>query len=119
MTDAAADEFVREWIDAWNARDLERVLSHWAEDCEFTSPLVVKLTGEPSGTVRGKAALRAYWTRGLEANPTLRFTLERTFVGHDSVVIGYRNHRNQVCAELIRIGPDGRAVSGIAHYRDA
>jgi hypothetical protein len=118
MTDADADTFVREWIAAWNARDLERVLAHWADDCEFTSPLVVKLTGDASGTVRGKAALRAYWKRGLEANPELRFDHERTWVGHDSVVIGYRNHRGQTCAETIRLGPDGRAIAGFAHYRD-
>jgi hypothetical protein len=118
MTDAAADEFAREWIDAWNAHDLDRVLRHWADDCVFTSPLVVKLTGDPSATVRGKAALRSYWERGLAANPSLHFTHERTFVGHDSIVIGYRNHRNQACAELLRLGSDGRAVSGSAHYRD-
>jgi ketosteroid isomerase-like protein len=119
MTDAAADEFVREWIDAWNARDLERVLAHWADDCVFTSPFVVQWTGDPSGTVRGKAALRAYWKRGLELNQNLRFTLERTLVGHDSVVISYRNHRGQHCAEVIRLGADGKAVAGLAHYRDA
>ncbi len=117
MTDAAADEFVREWIDAWNARDLERVLAHWADDCEFTSPFAAKLTGD--ATVRGKAALRAYWKRGLELNQNLKFTLERTFVGHDSVVISYRNHRGQHCAEVIRLGSDGKAVAGWAHYRDA
>lgn len=119
MTTEHADEFVREWIDAWNARDLERVLAHWADDCVFTSPLVVKVTGDPSGTVRGKAALRDYWRRGLALNPDLHFALERTFVGHDSVVIGYRNHRGQLCAEMIRLGSDGKAVYGCAHYRDA
>ncbi len=119
MTTDEADAFVREWIDAWNARDLERVLSHWADDCVFTSPLVVKVTGEASGTVRGKAALREYWRRAMEVNPGLHFTLERTYVGHDSVVIGYRNHRGQACAEMVRLGADGRAVAGMAHYRDA
>jgi ketosteroid isomerase-like protein len=117
MTEAAADEFVREWIDAWNARDLERVLSHWADDCEFTSPFVVKFTGDPSGTVRGKAALREYWGRALAANTSLRFVLERVYVGHDGVVIGYTNNRGQHCAEMIRLGSDGRAVYGCAHYR--
>jgi ketosteroid isomerase-like protein len=117
MTEARADELVREWIDAWNARDLERVLAHWSDQCVFSSPLVVKVTGDPSGTVHGKAALRAYWQRAMEANPTLHFTLERVFVGHDSVVIGYRNHRGQSCAEWIRVGADGQAIAGAAHYR--
>ena len=117
MTEAFADEFVREWIDAWNARDLERVLSHWADDCVFTSPMAVKFTGDASGTVHGKAALRDYWSRALAASGALRFELDRVYVGHDSLVIGYRNHRGQHCAEMIRFGSDGRAVGGSAHYR--
>jgi len=28
----------REWIDAWNSRDLNRVLALYTADCEMTSP---------------------------------------------------------------------------------
>jgi hypothetical protein len=66
--------------------------------------------------VRGKAALRAYWTVGLAKNPDLRFTLDTFHLGHDSVVIAYRNHRGQRCAEMLRLGDDGHAVAGVAHY---
>src|SRR5262249_31791035 len=119
LTQEQANEFVHEWIAAWNAKDLERILSHWADDCVFTSPLVTRLLGDASGTVRGKEALRAYWSRGLAASPNLRFELQTIFLGHDSVVIGYENHRGQTCAECIRLGADGRAVAGIAHYHGA
>jgi ketosteroid isomerase-like protein len=111
-----AEAFVKEWIDAWNSRDLERILHHWDDDCVFSSPLVARLFDEPSGRVRGKAALRAYWTVGLEKNPDLRFELDAVHVGADSVVIAYRNHRGQRCAEMLRLGAHGRAVEGHAHY---
>ena len=116
LTPTAAEAFVKEWIDAWNSHDLERILAHWSDDCEFTSPLVARLMDDPSGKVRGKAALRAYWTVGLAKNPDLRFTLDTFHLGHDSVVIAYRNHRGQRCAEMIRLGADGHAVAGVAHY---
>src|SRR5437016_11418335 len=45
--------FAKGWIQAWNQRDLEAVLSHYTEDIEFQSPLVIKLLSETSGTVRG------------------------------------------------------------------
>ena len=119
LTKERADAFAHEWVDAWNARDLERVLSHWADDCVFTSPLVAVLMRDPSGTVRGKAALRAYWERGLAASPGLHFDLHTVFLGHASVVLGYRNHRGQSCAEEIELRDDGLAVRGVAHYTSA
>lgn len=117
LTPARAAAFVDEWIAAWNAHDLERILAHWGEDCEFRSPIAARLLGT-DGVVRGKPALRAYWARGLAANPTLHFRLERVLVGVDSLVIDYRNHRGQRCGEWLRLDDDGHAVAGAAHYAD-
>ena len=111
---ARARDFADEWIAAWNSHDLDRILAHWVDACVFTSPIAARLVG--TGTVRGKEALRAYWQRGLEANPGLHFTMTTLFVGHDSVVIGYTNHRGQACAEMLRLDADGHAVEGVAHY---
>ncbi|MGX1108250.1 hypothetical protein AB7M47_006633 [Bradyrhizobium elkanii] len=47
----------RDWVAAWNARDLERVLSMYAEDAEMTSDRIPPLGFGASGTVRGKASL--------------------------------------------------------------
>ena len=116
MTNDAANAFAHEWVSAWNAHDLERILSHWADDCVFVSARVTQIMGDPSGTVRGKAALRAYWKRGLEVLPDLHFELHTIFVGFDSVVLGYRNQRGQECAEMVRLGPNGLAIEGAAHY---
>jgi ketosteroid isomerase-like protein len=115
LTDDQALRFAHEWYEAWNANDLERVLSHWAEDAEFSSPWVPVLAGEPSGTVRGKDALRRYWRRAVDP-PSVRFEPRLLLVGHDSVVLSYRNDRGQECAETIVIGDDGLAHRGFAHY---
>ena len=42
---AAADlqKLATEWISAWNARDLERVLKLYTDDAEMTSPYIVTL----------------------------------------------------------------------------
>ncbi|MBK9035093.1 MAG: nuclear transport factor 2 family protein [Myxococcales bacterium] len=114
LTEAAAAGFVDEWIAAWNAHDLERILAHWVDDCVFTSPLAARLLGDP--TVRGKAALRAYWQQGLAASPGLRFDLDRVLVGADSLVIAYRNHRGQHVGEWLRLDAALHATEGAAHY---
>ena len=45
MTEAEAQDFAQEWIAAWNSHDLDRILSHYAEDVEVTSPLVEMIMG--------------------------------------------------------------------------
>ena len=37
-----SDAFAREWVQVWNRRDLESLLSCYAEDVEFRSPLAAK-----------------------------------------------------------------------------
>ena len=32
--------FAEEWITAWNTHDLDRILSHYAEDIVFRSPVI-------------------------------------------------------------------------------
>ena len=66
--------FVQSWIAAWNARDLDAVLSHYSDPIQFTSPKAAQIFGKP--VIEGKSELRAYWSRGLEAYPDLQFTLD-------------------------------------------
>lgn len=115
LTSAEATTFAHEWVAAWNSRDLDRILAHWADDCVFSSPWVAKLMAEPSGRVRGKPALREYWGRALALVPNLRFELDAVLVGADSLVIRFRNDRGIACAEWLRIGSDGLAIEGAAH----
>ena len=65
--------FAANWIANWNARDLDAILAHFAEDARFISPLAAELTGSP--IIEGKASLRAYWSKALEASSELHFTL--------------------------------------------
>ena len=53
----------RDWVDAWNARDLERVLLLYAEDTEMTSDRIPEMGFDPSGTVRGKATCAPFGAR--------------------------------------------------------
>ena len=88
MTESEAMSFAREWVSAWNSRDLERILSHYSEDVELTSPMVQRLLGDGQHSVRGKDDLRAYFRRGLDTLPDLTFTLWGAYAGVHSVVAG-------------------------------
>lgn len=110
-----AEAFAADWIAAWNAHDLERILGHYADDFEMRSPLIVQRVGEPSGRLRGKAAIRAYWGPAL-AEGKLHFTLEEVLVGVDALTILYRRHDGRRVAEIIEFDAARHAVRAAAHY---
>ena len=114
-----ANTFAQDWIEAWNSHDLERVLSHYTDDFEMASPLIVQRMREPSGRLKGKTAVRPYWAQGLAADPPLRFELLQVLTGVDSIALYYRNARGQYCAETLTFNLDGKVVRGCAHYAAA
>lgn len=85
-----AHDFAQDWIAAWNSHDIERILAHYAPDVTLISPVAQRLL-QGDGAVRGIAALRSYFTRGLEAYPQLRFELLDIFHGLETVVLHYKN----------------------------
>ena len=115
MERSFAERFAADWIAAWNAHDLERVLEHYADDFEMSSPVIVQIAGEPSGMLKGKAAVGAYWHKALQLIPDLHFELYEVLAGVDSVVLYYRGARGPA-AEVFHFGPDGRVIRAFAHY---
>jgi ketosteroid isomerase-like protein len=75
MTSDEAHAQAVQWAEAWNKRDIEQVLDHFHDDVEFTSPTSAAVMGVP--TMKGKAALREYWTTALSRISSLRFRLDR------------------------------------------
>lgn len=110
-----ADRFAVEWVEAWNNHDLERILSHYADDIELTSPYVARFTGEAHCRLQGKAALAAYWAEALRCLPDLRFELVQSLVGVDSIVLYYRGVHG-MAAEVFFFGADGKVSKTVAHY---
>ena len=73
MNTIQADKFADSWVRAWNAHDLETVLSHFSDDVIFASPVAAQLMVQSDGVVVGKPALRDYWEEGIRAIPDLHF----------------------------------------------
>ncbi|MDH4095565.1 MAG: nuclear transport factor 2 family protein [Betaproteobacteria bacterium] len=117
MAPGFAERFAREWVAAWNAHDLERILSHYEDDFEMSSPVIAKLVGEASGTLRGKPAIRAYWAKALAAAPDMRFELVRALAGINSVTVYYNGHRGHA-AEVFHFAASGKVTKAFAHYAE-
>lgn len=111
-----AEEFAKEWIGAWNSRKLEAILSHYAGDVQFTSPFIVRLMNEPSGTIKSKDKLKPYFEKGLQAYPDLHFDLKEVLEGVDSVTLYYRSVKNLMSAEVMFFNDQGKITRVVAHY---
>jgi hypothetical protein len=111
-----ANEFAKEWIAAWNSHDLDRILSHYVDDFEMSSPLIVERKRDPSGVLRGKSAIRDYWGIGLAANPPLQFELIDVHVRVNTIGILYRSVGRRRVIEVLTFNKDKEVIRGNGLY---
>jgi hypothetical protein len=111
-----AQAFAEDWIESWNTHDMERILSHYTDDFEMSSPLIVERLGLPEGKLRGKRVVCEYWLPSLSINPPLQFELMEVFVGIESITLYYNNIGRRLVAETLFINSWGKATCGIAQW---
>ncbi len=113
-----SEQFAEEWIHNWCTRDVEAIVSHFAEDARFVSPVAAKRTG--NALVVGRDALRSYWAV-VHTFRTFAFALERTVWDEErrELVIVYTREvdgrRDRAC-ELLRFDESGMVLEGEAMY---
>lgn len=116
MTKDEAQNLAGHWIAAWNAHDLDLIMTHYDEAVELISPVAAQLLQTPDGKVVGKTNLRAYFQRGLEAYPELHFDLVDVLCGLNSVVLYYTNQKGTHTAEFMELSTAGKVTRVIANY---
>jgi hypothetical protein len=111
--------FAAEWIANWNRRDIEAVLTHFADDAQFTSPLASKFVGRT--VLRNKDELRAYWRTGLTHVSALEFTLDHASWDERrrELIVVYQanlNGETKRACEIMQFDASGRQIRGEAFY---
>jgi hypothetical protein len=110
-----SEHFAADWIDSWNSHNLDRILSHYTDDFEMSSPIITKVTGEASGTLKGKEKIGAYWAKALELFPSLHFELITQLIGVNSITLYYKGVSG-LSAEVFHFNQDGKVTKAYAHY---
>jgi len=112
--------FAEEWIAAWNAHDLPRILSHYSEDLQFESPFISRVLGAGATAVPnrlvGKEAVAGYWGQALARYPDLRFELRTVLAGAHSLCLLYQSVQNLSAAEFFWFDEQGLVCRAAAHY---
>jgi hypothetical protein len=82
----------------------------------MTSPVIVQIVGEPTGTLQGKAQIGAYWKKALEIIPDVHFELINVLVGMESIVIYFKGARGRIAAEVFEFNSEGKVNRSFANY---
>jgi hypothetical protein len=116
IDDTFARRLAEDWVAAWNAHDLELIFGHYVEDFEMRSPLIAERGFSPDGVLRGKSAIRPYWTAGLQATPPIRFELLGVYAGVASISIHYKSVGRRYVIETLELDAERRVIRGSACY---
>lgn len=103
MNRELAEHFTKNWLDAWNAHDLPRILSHYTDDFEMSSPVIIQVTGNPEGRLQGKQAVGDCY-------------IDNHRIGVNSVVIHYVGATGKRVAEVFHFNEAGLVFRAQAHY---
>lgn len=115
---AFAESFAEEWAASWNTHDLPRVLSHYTEDFQMTSPFIARIAGNPEGALHGKPAVGEYWAKALSKFADLHFAVHDVLYCADSVCIYYDSVLGLRAVEWLKFNSDRMVVAASGSYND-
>jgi hypothetical protein len=101
--------------DAWNRRDLEAIMAHYAEDVALSSPAVVTRMGRTDGWLRGQVKVREYFEIGLR-NPDLHFELLDVLFGVNTICMIFRRETGVTVSDIFELDDQDRVIRLLACY---
>jgi hypothetical protein len=108
--------FAASWYAAWNAHDLDAIMSHYDAGIQHSSPFIKKYNGTDDVALVGIAAVRDYFGRALVRNPTLRFDPLHVTTGLESCILVYRRMSGDLAAEIFFLNDAGKITRSVSHY---
>jgi len=114
-TEEAAWVLALGWCDAWNRRDIDAIMAHYADNVEFNSPTIVHRWGNADGWIRGKVRLRANFEVGVKA-PNLWFDLIDVLLGVGVICIIYRRETGTLVSDIVELNAEGLGSRVLSCY---
>lgn len=107
------------WFEAFNAKDLEKLLDLYDEDAQHYSPKLKIRQPETKGLIEGKEALRSWWQEAFERLPSLHYKVTSLTANSDCVFMEYirqvDNEEDMAVAEVLEIKEDKIIFSRVYH----
>jgi hypothetical protein len=116
LTPFFAQRFADSWYPAWNGREIDKIMAHYAPHVEHSSPYLQRYSFTDARSILGRDSLRTFYERVLENNAFMRLEPQHVAVGCDSVALVYRGISNDLTAEVFFFDSAGKVVRSAANY---
>ena len=107
------------WFEAFNAHNLEKLLSLYDDEAEHFSPKLKIRQPETNGLVSGKDALRTWWQDAFDRLPSLHYKVTSLTSNTDRVFMEYirsvKNEDIMLVAEVLEI-KEGRIMASRVYH---
>ena len=107
------------WFEAFNAHNLEKLLSLYDEDAQHYSPKLKIRLPETKGLVTGKDVLRSWWKDSFDRLPSLHYKVTSLTSNSDRVFMEYirtvDNEEEMLVAEILEVR-DGKIIASRVYH---
>jgi len=119
MTALELNEVAQRWFEAFNKKELERLLALYHDEAEHFSPKLKVRHPETNGLIKGKTALRAWWRDAFDRLPTLNYRYTTLTANESRVFMEYvrtvENEEEMLVAEVLEISNGLIVASRVYH----
>lgn len=107
------------WFEAFNAHNLEKLLSLYDDEAQHYSPKLKIRLPETKGLVTGKDALSSWWKDSFDRLPTLHYKVTSLTANSERVFMEYirtvDNEEEMLVAEILEI-KDGKIIASRVYH---
>lgn len=107
------------WFEAFNEKNLEKLLALYDEEAEHYSPKLKIRLPETEGLIKGKEAMQNWWQEAFDKLPTLQYKVTSLTANTDRVFMEYvrqvENEPDLLVAEVLEIKEEKIIYSRVYH----
>ena len=112
---------IKQWINAWNSKDIDTILSLYSDNIEFSSPKIKKLLSDyKSNTINNKNDLKIYFSIGLKKFPNLKFEPVDFVIKDNIIILEYIAYLNDLIKwsvlEKFELDENGKVMKSSVYY---
>jgi ketosteroid isomerase-like protein len=119
MTPEILQSIAFKWFEAFNAKEIEKLLSLYDEDAAHFSPKLKIRNPETKGFIVGKKALYEWWQDAFERLPSLNYKVTSLTANGDRIFMEYvrevDNEEDMLVAEVLVVKENKIIASRVYH----
>ena len=107
------------WFDAFNAKQLEKLLALYDDEAQHFSPKLKIRQPETQGLIIGKEAMRVWWQDAFDRLPSLNYKVTSLTANTDRIFMEYvrqvQGEEDMLVAEVLEVR-DGKIIASRVYH---